>query len=94
MILFGNKTEAVFDWWSVGHVFTFFALTEIFMVGYSLERAVLILIVLAYGWEFTERFLENMDHHKRFFKEKEGWKNRYIGDILCDVIGFLLAWFF
>lgn len=59
------------------------------------ERAILILIGIGYLWEFIERILENYDHqnHKIFFKEKEGWMNRYIGDMLCDIAGFLIAWF-
>lgn len=57
------------------------------------ERAILILIGLGFGWELIERVLENWDHKKKYFKEKEGWLNRYIGDISANVVGFLLAWF-
>lgn len=93
MKLFGNKTEAVFDWWTIGHIAFFFLVTKFFLMDMPFERAILILIGLGYGWEFIERILEEKDHNKRFFKEKEGWMNRYIGDILADIIGFLMAWF-
>ena len=92
--LWGNKTVAIFDWWSVGHVFTYYFITKFFLMDLSFERAILILIFIAYGWELIERTLESYDHNKRFFKEKEGWMNRYVGDILADVVGFLLAWFY
>jgi hypothetical protein len=95
MKLWGSKTEAVFDWWSVGHIFTYYALTKfLFLEHLPFKDAILILIFFGYSWEFVERILENMDHHKRFFKEKEGWMNRYMGDILADIVGFLLAWQF
>jgi hypothetical protein len=93
MKIFGNKTEALFDWWTLGHIVFFYAVTKLFLMGMIFERAILILIALGFAWELVERVLENWDHHKRFFKEKEGWLNRYIGDILADVVGFLLAWF-
>ncbi len=95
MKLFGSKTEALFDWWTVGHIGFFFLVTRLFLMGMIFERAILVLIALGFAWEVIERILENWDHsgHKIFFKEKEGWLNRYVGDILADVIGFLLAWF-
>ncbi len=93
MKLFGNKTVAVFDWWTVGHIAFFFAVTKFFLLDFSFERAILFLIALGFVWEFIERVLEDYVHTKRFFKEKEGWINRYVGDIIADIIGFLLAWF-
>ncbi|MBN2307010.1 hypothetical protein JXD20_03415 [Candidatus Peregrinibacteria bacterium] len=93
MKIYGKKAEALFDQWTLGHVFFFYLVTKLFLVDMMFERAILILIGLGYIWEFIERILENWDHSKRFFKEKEGWLNRYIGDILADMAGFLLAWF-
>ncbi len=95
IVFFGRKTEALFDWWSVGHIFTYYMITKLFLMNLAFERAILILIGLGYLWELIERILEDYDHnnHKIFFKEKEGWLNRYIGDIVADVVGFLLAWF-
>lgn len=93
MKIFGKKTEAVFDWWTFGHIVLCYLVTKLFLLGMSFERAILILIAIGFAWEFIERVLEEYDHHKRFFKEKEGWMNRYIGDILANIVGFLLAWF-
>ena len=95
LVFFGHKKEALFDWWSVGHVGFYYLVTRLFLIHLSFERAILSLIALGYLWEFIERILENYDHknHKLFFKEKEGWLNRYVGDIIADMIGFLLAWF-
>ena len=93
MKLFGDKSEAVFDWWTVGHIIFFFGVTRVFLMSMNFERAILVLIALGFIWEFIERILEDFVHTKRFFKVKEGWINRYIGDIIADVIGFLLAWF-
>jgi len=95
LVFFGNKQVALFDWWSVGHIFTYFLVTKIFLMELSFDRAILILIGLGYLWEVVERILENYDHNNKkiFFKEKEGWLNRYVGDIISDMAGFLLAWF-
>lgn len=92
----GSKTEALFDWWSFGHIGFFYLVTEVFLLDYSFLEAVTILIILGYLWEIIERALEDYDgrHKKVFFIEKEGWWNRYVGDIIADIIGFLLAWFF
>ena len=92
MKVIGSKTEALFDWWTVGHVGFFYLVTKLFLVDMIFERAILILIALGFVWEFVERILENCVHTKRFFAIKEGWLNRYVGDIVADVAGFMVAW--
>ncbi len=88
--IFGNKTNALFDWWTIVHISTFYVLTILFLIKLDLLTAILSLIVLAYGWETIERYLEgNSKMVKKFFKgQKECWANRYIG----DPIGFVLAY--
>jgi len=91
--IFGNKTNALFDWWSAIHIGTFYVLTILFLIKLDFLTAVLALIVLAYGWETIERYLENNNKlFKKYFKEKECWANRYIGDPVANLIGFALAY--
>lgn len=91
--IFGNKTNALFDWWSFVHAGIFYVLTIYFLMKLDLLTAILALIVLAYGWETIERYMENNNGlFKKYFKEKECWANRYIGDPLANTIGFILAY--
>ncbi len=91
--IFGNKTNALFDGWSFIHAGSFYMLTVIFLVKLDLLTAILALLVLAFGWEAIERYLEEHNKlFKKYFKEKECWANRYIGDPLSNTIGFVLAY--
>jgi hypothetical protein len=91
--IFGNKTNALFDWWSLVHACVFYVLTILFLIKLELLTAILALIVIAYGWETIERYLENNNRiFKKYFIEKECWANRYIGDPLANAIGFILAY--
>ncbi len=91
--IIGNKTNALFDEWSFVHATTFFILTKLFLIKLEIFTAILLLIVLAYGWESIERYLENQNKlFQKYFKEKECWANRYIGDPISNTIGFILAY--
>ena len=92
--IFGDKTNALFDWWTVVHIGTFYGLTVLFLMKLDLLTAILALIVLAYGWETVERYFEgNSKLVKKFFKgQKECWANRYVGDPIANTIGFVLAY--
>lgn len=94
--LFGKKSEALFDYWSFGHAGLYLVLTKFYLYQFSLEKALLIAIIIAYGWEIIERTLESWDynHKKRFFKEKECWMNRYIGDVISGLLGFFIGYFY
>lgn len=96
MKLFKGKSDALFDWWSVGHFALYFWMTEFFLTGYSFWPVIIILIVIGYTWEIIERGLENYQPKigkKILFTEKEGWWNRYVGDPIANISGFMLAWF-
>ena len=91
--VFGNKTNALFDWWSVAHAGIFYVFTILFLMKLELLTAILALIVMAYGWETIERYLENHNKtFKKYFTEKECWANRYVGDPLANLVGFILAY--
>jgi len=96
MKLFGKKSEAIFDFWSFGHICFYFLLAKFFLKPLSLEHALLIFVAIAYIWEFIERTLESYDQKRKkiFFKEKECWMNRYVGDLLSGLFGFLMGYFF
>lgn len=91
--LFGDKRYAIFDWWSFGHAALYFVLTELYLESFGLERALLTYVILAYAWEIVERWMEDFVHTKRFFAVKEGWINRYVGDIISGLIGFFIAYY-
>lgn len=90
--LFGNKTDALFDYWSFGHATIYFLLSYFYLGKFPLETAMLIFVFLAYSWELIERSLEEFHHTKHFFKEKECWWNRYVGDLLSGLIGFFAGY--
>ncbi|MBN2096276.1 hypothetical protein JW752_02640 [Candidatus Peregrinibacteria bacterium] len=94
--LFGRKSEAVFDFWSVGHAGLYFVLTKFYLYQFPLEKALLIAVVIAYTWEFIERTMEDYDFNRRkvFFKEKECWMNRYVGDLISGLFGFFVGYFY
>ena len=94
--LWGKKSEAVFDYWSFGHFIWFYFLTRFFFGSYSIERALLICIIIAYVWEVIERWLEDYDQKRKkvFFKEKECWMNRYVGDLISGLAGFFIGYFY
>ena len=94
--LFGRKSEAIFDYWSFGHILFYFLFAQFVLKAFSLERALLIFVVTAYIWEFIERTMENFDHNRKkiLFKEKECWMNRYVGDLISGLAGFLVGYFF
>jgi len=96
MKFFGKKSEALFDYWSFGHAGFFYVVAKFFLQGYTLERALLVYVILAFVWEFIERALESWDYNgkKIFFKEKECWMNRYVGDLISGLIGFALGYFY
>ena len=94
--LFGRKSEAIFDYWSLGHAFFYFMVTKFFLIAYTLEHALLIFVVINYVWEFIERAMEDYDHKRKkiFFKERECWMNRYVGDLISGLFGFFLGYFY
>ncbi len=94
--LIGRKSEAVFGLWSVGHALFYFLLTKLYLYQFPLKKALLVAIVIAYVWEFIERTLEDYDfkRNKFFFKEKECWMNRYVGDLISGLIGFFVGYFY
>lgn len=95
MKIFGKKNEAMFDWWSLGHLVLYYVLAKLFLLQFPFFTAIIILICIGYIWEVIERAFENSEHKWfRGFDEKESWANRYIGDILANISGFLLAWFY
>jgi len=94
--LWGKKSEAIFDYWSIGHTIWFYVIVKLFLQSYSLERALLICIIIAFSWEFIERALEDFDQKRKkvFFKEKECWLNRYVGDVISGLAGFFIGYFY
>lgn len=96
MKLFDGKTDTLFDWWSFAHFFLYFGVTKLFLMDHPFWTNIVLLLALGYVWEVIERALENLEPKigtKRFFTEKEGWWNRYVGDPIANISGFLVAWF-
>ncbi len=103
-VLFGDRTEAIFDLWSLQHfcsgvlIGSFFLLrplrpTEEWPVFFFRAR-ISTLFVLAIVWETAEVMMEAgffgsaISHWKHGF---EHWGNRFIGDPLMVVLGGVFA---
>ncbi len=109
MELVGHKTEAIVDLWSICHLLSGMALGS-FGVGKlnsksqkhsynkfskgNISKSVLVVVIIAYVWEFLEYFLEAGLAGvavSAWFNGHEDWFNRLITDPLLLVIGYLVA---
>ncbi len=92
MKIFGKKNQAMFDKWSLGHILFYYGFTKFLLLPLNFWYALLIVLVIGFIWEVVEIYLENSPN--QWFDEKEIWHNRFIGDFLSNLSGFLLGWFF
>jgi len=82
--------ESIFDCYSLVHIVWFIALTTVFAPVFR-KHVWLAMLGLAFVWELLEFWIvENMPWFP--FVGKEDILNKWIGDPLCDFLGFLVAW--
>jgi len=98
-ILFGDKTEAIFDLWSIQH-FCSGALIGALLIRVSRDAKadrrtfVLFMLAIAIGWETTELAMESgvFGHAVSQWKHgHEHWANRFVGDPAMVALGGLTA---
>jgi hypothetical protein len=88
----GITGRVFFDGPSVFHLaFWIFAASCFAYAKWSLTRAMAVMTVVAYAWEFFERYAEKK--YPTFWTHPEIWFNSYISDPLMGVIGVLLAYY-
>ena len=99
-ILFGYRSEAVFDLWSIQHfvsgVFVGSVLIHLKLFSpKQLLKFVSIVFLVALLWELFELFGEIGLFGQAVSDWKLGyehWANRFVGDILLAVVGSLIAY--
>lgn len=96
--LVGDRSEAIFDLWSIQHLLSGIiigsALTYFYTTRLNWQKFALLMLVFALTWEATELAMESgwcgqaVSNWKRGF---EHWGNRFIGDPLMVTIGGLIT---
>lgn len=102
MVLWGIKTEAAFDVWSIEHLVTGISLCALsnFIVHYMFKEEIneknrikilfLIVIIFSLFWENLEHYIEAGlwgTNVKYWFQGVEHWSNRLIFDNLMVIFG-------
>lgn len=93
--MFGHKTVAWFDLWTIQHILFGVGLTSILRSRFNLKgyRALVGAIAIAYGWELIE-YLAEIGHAgsviQVWLQGTEFWANRFIAD---PIIAITLGWF-
>ena len=104
-MLFGHKTVAWFDLWSIEHIATLMWLITSLMQRcrdrgiqqrHSWYLATFLAIALGFCWEFIEEPIERGLLGERvayWMHGIEHWGNRWVADtLICGIIAALLAW--
>ena len=83
--------HSVFDQYSLVHIVWFIALTTIFIPIFK-KKTWLAMAGLGIVWETLELWIYNNIPWLPYVGS-EDFCNKWIGDIFCDVVGFLIAWY-
>lgn len=98
--LFGHKSTAILDLWSITHFLSGAGVVLLVrwimrFPGASGQSPLLICLMLSAGWEFVEIYMElgliGGPAVARWFDGVEHWSNRIIADQALFVLGFALA---
>jgi hypothetical protein len=88
-VIWGNAGHSMFDFYSLHHIVWFIAITTMLTAIFR-ERAWLAVIAVAIMWEIFEKWVA--DNVPGFpFAGKEEILNKFVGDSISDLIGFLIA---
>jgi len=98
-MLIGDRSEAIFDLWSFQHFCSGILIGSLLVhIGIApkatWQKFVLIILVLALGWETAELAMESGLFGQAIANWKHGfehWGNRFIGDPLMVTLGGLFA---
>ena len=93
-MIFGDKTTAIFDIWSVEHLFTGIILAWLISkISHTPKSNLPVLLLISCFWECLEHYLETglwgitVQH---WFAGVEYWGNRLIGDNLTVFFGYFI----
>lgn len=93
-MLFGDKSEAIFDIWSCEHILTGIMLTYLLTFLFPRKKSNLeMLLILSLTWECIEHYLEEGllgNTIKNWFAGTEYWANRIIGDNCMMILGYFI----
>ena len=96
-MLFGLKTVAFFDLWSIEHFFAGVSLGGFCLASKKLESSqskILFFLLMCFIWEALEHYLETGllgSGVEYWFQGVEFWGNRLITDPLLMILGYVLA---
>ena len=93
MTLWGLKTIATFDPWSIEHLASGISVGA-FVRARAARAAALWVLFLAYAWETLEHYLETGLAGARvtyWFQGVEHWSNRLLSDPALMLIGLMVA---
>lgn len=92
--LFGHKSVAIFDIWTLAHVSIGAVVGYFAIVLRSIEfhHPIMLLLLIFFGWEIIEHYIEisHIAYLSEWFGGQENILNRLIGDQIAIVLGFLL----
>ena len=94
MILWGLKTAAMFDVWSVEHVLSGISVGSVAARFGRRTTSLLAVLLAAYAWETFEHYLETGlagSGVQWWFQGVEHWSNRLIADPMMLVLGYFVA---
>ena len=93
-MIFGDKTSAIFDIWSVEHLLTGIILAFILAKLLPNKKSIfLLLLLVSCFWECLEHYLEEGlmgQKIQTWFAGTEYWGNRLFGDNLMIILGYVL----
>lgn len=98
-LVVGDRTEALFDLWSVQHFLSgvFIGTVLLLPEKRSLKDLLTATLIVAFIWEAAELAMEYGIFGQVISSWKSGfehWGNRFIGDPLMVVFGSMFAWKF
>jgi len=92
--LFGHKSMAIFDVWTISHVVTGAVLSyvAIAMRSINLQHPIMLLLVVSLSWEIVEHYIEaaELAALSNWFAGEEILLNRLVADQVAVVSGFYL----
>ena len=92
-MLFGDKTNAIFDIWSFEHFLNGIVLAFILKKIFKKNSKIEIVLLISFIWECLEHYLEEGllgSSVKNWFAGEEYWGNRLIGDGFLVMMGYIV----
>ena len=95
----GKKNIAIFDYWSLVHIFEGYLLSRYLLKKMKFYTALVTMLAIGSSWEIIESGIEELKYNTKNktikkilkYKTRESYLNRYVGDIVSDMTGFFLA---